>query len=524
VFGDRDGEQLISDPAWGALARRLYDAETAGWQPERLLAAVARQRELGTADSLAEVLCWRIDHHLPGQPPPAHLHEPSLDDARRYASLLSANQTLAVPAALTIQRHSGADDHAATVAAILGPTLAARVQSEPAWPALRSALQRTTQAGHDPAAVLTYAARTRELRTARSISEALAYRIGIYLNARPESIPWAGQQSHAVVDSEIWRTLAWTFKAAEDNGIPAETLFCDVRRARSLAHILAAARTRALPTRTDPDLPPWLVRPATPPRTSTQALARHLNNAAALITARVQQLAETAQREQPAWMPLLGQPPGDPRFRAQWLHHIGVIAAYRDQHQITATDHRQVLGPYIEPGRAGHTAYWHAVESIHAARHLAGPGPAIYGVADPARVQVAGDVYLALPDAEREHIRNTLATRLGPLWYGSQTETDDHAATRPIYARHLTALLAERSHLTQSPHHLDSRSSEEPIEMKQRTPSTQHRIRTATAPKWPPTARRPYGLPRPQQIPNQQDQMSLQHPTIALSAPRRPQQ
>jgi conjugative relaxase-like TrwC/TraI family protein len=46
VLGDHDGQALIADPAWGALVRRLYDAETTGWPPAGLLAAVANSTPL----------------------------------------------------------------------------------------------------------------------------------------------------------------------------------------------------------------------------------------------------------------------------------------------------------------------------------------------------------------------------------------------------------------------------------------------------------------------------------------------
>jgi len=121
VFGERDGNDLTEDAAWGALVRRLYDAEIAGWQPERLLADTARQRELDTADSVAEVLCWRIDHHIPGRVPPARLDQPSQDDARRYATLLGAipalttarfgiSDAVATPDALTFHRPRQRDE------------------------------------------------------------------------------------------------------------------------------------------------------------------------------------------------------------------------------------------------------------------------------------------------------------------------------------------------------------------------------------------------------------------------------
>jgi hypothetical protein len=49
ALGEQDGARLSADPAWGAVVRRLYDAEGDGWDPARLLATVAAQRELGSA-------------------------------------------------------------------------------------------------------------------------------------------------------------------------------------------------------------------------------------------------------------------------------------------------------------------------------------------------------------------------------------------------------------------------------------------------------------------------------------------
>jgi hypothetical protein len=166
-----------------------------------------------------------------------------------------------------------------------------------------------------------------------------------------------------------------------------------------------------------------------------------------LIATRVQRLAEAAERERPAWTTLLGQIPADDHCRDHWLNHI---AAYRDQHQTTTDDPHQFLGPYPGPGHAGHTAYWHAVQSIHAARHLASLHPATNGVTD--------------------------------------QDTGDNAATRPIYAHHPAAALAERNHLTLSTRYPASRPPEAPIEIKQRTRGTQQRTRPAAAPEDQPVA------------------------------------
>ncbi|MFE1075124.1 relaxase/mobilization nuclease domain-containing protein [Streptomyces sp. NPDC058783] len=53
--------EILGDPAWPALRRQLAAVEKAGEDPADVLAAVAAQRELTSADSVAEVLTWRLD-------------------------------------------------------------------------------------------------------------------------------------------------------------------------------------------------------------------------------------------------------------------------------------------------------------------------------------------------------------------------------------------------------------------------------------------------------------------------------
>ncbi|MGM9336056.1 relaxase/mobilization nuclease domain-containing protein [Streptomyces murinus] len=53
-------EQVLAEPGWYALAATLADVEAAGHDPADLLAAVARRRELATADSVSDVLVWRL--------------------------------------------------------------------------------------------------------------------------------------------------------------------------------------------------------------------------------------------------------------------------------------------------------------------------------------------------------------------------------------------------------------------------------------------------------------------------------
>ncbi|MFI9311214.1 relaxase/mobilization nuclease domain-containing protein [Streptomyces triculaminicus] len=52
---------VLADPAWPALRERLAAVEKAGEDPVDVLSAVAARRELTSADSVAEVLTWRLD-------------------------------------------------------------------------------------------------------------------------------------------------------------------------------------------------------------------------------------------------------------------------------------------------------------------------------------------------------------------------------------------------------------------------------------------------------------------------------
>ncbi|OKK24423.1 mobilization protein [Streptomyces sp. CB02488] len=60
-------ERIQAEPGWPALVATLTDARQAGHNPAALLADAARRRELGSADSISDVLVWRLRRsaHLP---------------------------------------------------------------------------------------------------------------------------------------------------------------------------------------------------------------------------------------------------------------------------------------------------------------------------------------------------------------------------------------------------------------------------------------------------------------------------
>jgi hypothetical protein len=256
-------------------------------------------------------------------------------------------------------------------------------------------------------------------------------------------------------------------KAAENNGATAEEILTDAVHAPDLATVLRIATQAALRQQTlangTPDLPPWITRqPSASPNDGE--ISTYISDAAALIATRMRALALDAAQRRPAWTSGLGDPPADPSQCTDWIRHIGIIAAYRDQHQIITDDPRQILGPYAEPGHAGHTAYWHAAQSVLTARRLAGlEPPATTSPTDTqARAQLAADIYLTLPASERATTQAAMISRLGGAWFGTTDETDDHAVTRPAYGPHLAAVLTERGHLTPQMAGQPSRTAKEP--------------------------------------------------------------
>ncbi|MCX4676031.1 mobilization protein [Streptomyces sp. NBC_01433] len=63
-------DRIQAEPSWPALAATLADAQQAGHDPTALLTHATHRRELDTADSISDVLVWRLRRsaHLPAAP------------------------------------------------------------------------------------------------------------------------------------------------------------------------------------------------------------------------------------------------------------------------------------------------------------------------------------------------------------------------------------------------------------------------------------------------------------------------
>jgi hypothetical protein len=424
----------------------------------------------------------------------------------------------------------------------LGSRLAQKAIRESAWPAVQAALGRLEAAGHGPAAVLKQVTNRRELSSARSIGSVLAWRLGEQelvragaafqtspTGANPQLSALPGDAVNPPADS-AWPALAWILKAQENAGFditrilptPAtEETETATTPPVSLTDLLTHARRfSATATQLTPhtgDLPPWAPRV---PSGYAYAVttAEHLQS-------RVRQLTDETLRTRPDWAQILGQPPTDPATRATWLHHIGVVASYREQHQITDDDTHRPLGPYPEKDHPNHRAYWHAahatvnahhlthapaphgqnrtgettrsgpIDSTHVSRHAEGRSARTDAFL---RHRVATDTYRALPEAERLLISAEVAAKLGHLWFGPDTPTAgsaDTAPTQPVHAPRLQAVLTERGHLALP-------TSEDADEPRQ-TAGNAHRIWRPSG-RTPETDRQPQraGRPEPQTRPS----------------------
>lgn len=68
-------EQILAEPGWYALAATIAEAEAAGHDPAALLSDAVERRELDTADSVSDVLVWRVRRTADLPADVAHLPE-----------------------------------------------------------------------------------------------------------------------------------------------------------------------------------------------------------------------------------------------------------------------------------------------------------------------------------------------------------------------------------------------------------------------------------------------------------------
>lgn len=423
-------EEIVADSAWPAVVRAMREADASGWNVPTLLANTARRRELGSAESVAQVIAWRlqrvIDSEVPAAAPPGVAPAPARAGAGRE-----------------IER-----EWLGALYLALGTVRVNRARLEPAWQTLVLALRRADDLGYAPAELVETAIDRRALRVAPSLSESLALDIHRHLDSRVHAVPF------------------------------------------------------------EPRMPTWL---RSTPAVDDAEWQSYLDAREALIRRRIDAVTDVAVSRQSAWTACLGGEPGDSVERELWLHHVSTIAAYRDQFRVTDDDPDRPLGPYPERGRPGHGAYWNAAESLLALR---GSRARI----DQARGRLAADRYRTLEHVDQEQIAAELVALLGDDWLGDSrapaTEVD-----QPAYRDVLDAVLVARGHL--------ARSSNQPVADKPiptrdgsiRTRQQQGRQRRT---KQPPLPERPR-VPARTEVPQRKaSEPSQRPPNTSPPQPRGP--
>ncbi|ONI48509.1 relaxase/mobilization nuclease domain-containing protein [Streptomyces sp. IB2014 011-1] len=186
--------RVIGEAAWPALAATLKQAESAGYEPARVLAEVAAQRELGDAESAAEVLVWRLQRRMvsdtqesPGnrarQEPPSAMPIGSSSGATAGEPGSPVTPT-ALPPVVTraevIESAQLGGDGAPTFGEAVRravPDLAADVLADPAAATLAAHLIKAAGEGHAPAELLAEVAAARDLADADSVAQVLTWRL-----------------------------------------------------------------------------------------------------------------------------------------------------------------------------------------------------------------------------------------------------------------------------------------------------------------------------------------------------------
>ncbi|MGW5745034.1 MobF family relaxase [Amycolatopsis sp. NPDC003861] len=177
-------------------------------------------------------------------------------------------------------------------------------------------------------------------------------------------------------------------------------------------HDAGAGHHSALPWQAQPDL-----ARAPDHRGSLERLAT-MN---AEITARTDQLRDTAMREQPPWLARFGVRPDDVALARQWDQVVGLAAAYRETYGITTTGAASPIGNQ-PPGNDLRADAWRDITRQW--RHL---------MTTPDREDAASDVMLtreSLRDAADEYAARFFAGLAAEKAQEEEAEADAAAAAR----------------------------------------------------------------------------------------------
>jgi conjugative relaxase-like TrwC/TraI family protein len=266
-------------------------------------------------------------------------------------------------------------------------TIPDAISTGPGYAKLRRTLLAADQAGHSPAALLAHAANEIGITDADSLSDQ-----------------------------------------------PAADLARRINALLDLRHTAAPDRERRPST-----IPAWYSIPDAAAHSAQTDIPPYLRQAQGVIASRVNQLADITLADRPSWLAALGPVPDDELSAADWRRHVGAVAAFRDQHQITTDDPRQLLGPHSDADDAAGTPYRHALQAVLAARD-------INQLDDHSDHR---ETYRALPENEQRKVDASIAESLGALGIDTREASDAGAALLPEHVEQLRLALLAHGHLMQ---------------------------------------------------------------------------
>lgn len=166
---------------------------------------------------------------------------------------------------------------------------------------------------------------------------------------------------------------------------------------------------------------PWQAQPDLAHAANYHGSLERLATLNAEITARTDQLRETAAREQPPWLARFGARPDDAALAKRWDHLVGLAAAYRETYGITTVDAASPLGN-PPPGNDLRADAWRNITRQW--RHL---------MTTPDREDAASDVMLtreSLRDAADDYAARFFAGLAAEKAQEEAAEADTAAAAR----------------------------------------------------------------------------------------------
>lgn len=175
-----------------------------------------------------------------------------------------------------------------------------------------------------------------------------------------------GELAHEVTEAPTWASLRRTLIAAEQAGHHGEFLLQQAAARENLADANDPAERLDLrinayldkrPTgaaNESYDQPTWLTVPTRVHTSLDPELHNYLRTLSALATGRIHELRQHVANEQPTWARDLPH------------HAVAIVAAFRDQHEITTDDPSQPLGPVMPSGTADHHTYRQAQHALGA--------------------------------------------------------------------------------------------------------------------------------------------------------------